>query len=94
MFTGRLLRTNQEIPDKLVNERALRKVHELYEGAGRGSHLEAAKGTAWGLLNAVTEYVDHERRARSNEYRTDSAWFGQGAAIKQKALDAALELAA
>ena len=88
------VRANQEIPDKLVNERALRKVHELYEGAGRGSHLEAAKGTAWGLLNAVTEFVDHERRARSNEYRMDSAWFGQGAVIKQKALDAALLLAA
>jgi len=88
------VRADQEIPDKLVNERALRKVHELYGGAGRGSHLEAAKGTAWGLLNAVTEYVDHERRARSNEYRMDSAWFGQGAVIKQKALDAALALAA
>ncbi|EPF1479394.1 DUF932 domain-containing protein [Pseudomonas aeruginosa] len=88
------VRADQEIPKKLVNERALRKVHELYEGAGRGSHLEAVKGTAWGLLCSVTEYVDHERRARSNEYRLDSAWFGQGAVLKQKALDAALELAA
>ncbi|MBG5825199.1 hypothetical protein GHW10_32595, partial [Pseudomonas aeruginosa] len=45
-------------------------------------------------LNAVTEYVDHERRARSNEYRMDSAWFGQGAVIKQRALEAALQLVA
>lgn len=50
--------------------------------------------TAWGLLNAVTEYVDHERRARSPEYRLDSAWFGQGAVIKQRALDTALKLVA
>ncbi|EOV2221012.1 TPA: DUF932 domain-containing protein [Pseudomonas aeruginosa] len=85
---------SSEIPEKLVNERAMRKVQSLYEGRGRGSQLEAANGTAWGLLNAVTEYVDHERRARSNEYRMDSAWFGQGAVIKQKALDAALALAA
>ena len=85
---------NEEVPDKLVNERAMRKVQGLYEGQGRGSRLEAANGTAWGLLNAVTEYVDHERRARSNEYRMDSAWFGQGAVIKQKALDTALALAA
>lgn len=42
----------------------------------------------------MTEYVDHERRARSNEYRLDSAWFGQGAALKQRALDHALELVA
>ncbi len=72
----------------------MQKVESLYQGRGRGSSLESANGTAWGLLNAVTEYVDHERRARSNEYRMDSAWFGQGAQIKQRALDAALQLAA
>ncbi|MNH46003.1 hypothetical protein D3C79_1086230 [compost metagenome] len=69
-------------------------MQELYEGRGRGSHLDSARGTAWGLLNAVTEYVDHERRARSTEYRLDSAWFGQGAQIKQRALDRALQLVA
>jgi phage/plasmid-like protein (TIGR03299 family) len=78
----------------LANERALKKVQSLYDGQGRGAELEAAKGTAWGLLNAVTEYVDHERRARSTENRMDSAWFGQGAVIKQRALDTALLLAA
>ena len=78
----------------LSNERALAKVQSLYDGQGRGSELDAAKGTAWGLLNAVTEYVDHERRARSPEYRLDSAWFGQGAVIKQRALDTALKLVA
>ncbi len=77
----------------LTNERALKKVQELYEGRGRGAELSAAKGTAWGLLCAVTEFIDHERRARSQEYRLDSAWFGQGAGLKQRALDAALQLA-
>ena len=86
--------SNMPLPAVLPNERALRKVQCLYEGQGRGSTLESAQGTAWGLLNAVTEYVDHERRARSIEYRMDSAWFGQGAQIKQRALEAALQLAA
>jgi phage/plasmid-like protein (TIGR03299 family) len=85
---------NMPLPAVLPNERALRKVQCLYEGQGRGSTLESAQGTAWGLLNAVTEYVDHERRARSIEYRMDSAWFGQGAQLKQRALEAALQLAA
>jgi phage/plasmid-like protein (TIGR03299 family) len=71
---------------------ALKKVLALYEGHGRGAELAAAKGTVWGLLNAVTEYVDHERRARSREYRLDSAWFGQGAVLKQRALNHALQL--
>ncbi|WP_449126242.1 DUF932 domain-containing protein [Pseudomonas viridiflava] len=85
---------NSPLPAVLPNERALRKVQSLYEGQGRGATLVSAQGTAWGLLNAVTEYVDHERRARSTEYRMDSAWFGQGAALKQRALQAALQLAA
>jgi phage/plasmid-like protein (TIGR03299 family) len=85
---------NAALPDNLPNERALLRVQSLYEGKGRGAELDAAKGTAWGLLNSVTEYVDHERRARNVEYRMDSAWFGQGALIKQRALDTALKLAA
>ena len=66
----------------------------LYEGQGRGAELASAKGTAWGLVNAVTEYVDHQRRARSTDNRLDSAWFGVGAQIKQRALDQALLMAA
>ena len=81
------------LPEALPNERALRKAQSLYEGQGRGATLESAQGTAWGLLNAITEYVDHERRARSNENRMDSAWFGNGAALKRRALNAALQLA-
>lgn len=78
----------------LPNERALRTVQALFEGRGRGAVLESAQGTAWDLLNAITEFVDHERRARSSEYRLDSAWFGQGGQLKQRALSAALDLVA
>ncbi len=78
----------------LNNERALKKVQALYQGHGRGAELQAAKGTAWGLLSAITEFVDHEKQARSQENRLDSAWFGSGALLKQKALDSALELVA
>lgn len=75
-------------------ERALKAVHALYEGSGKGAGLTAASGTAFGLLNAVTEYVDHQRRSRSSDHRLDSAWFGQGATLKQKALDHALLMTA
>ncbi|HIK74780.1 MULTISPECIES: DUF932 domain-containing protein [Gammaproteobacteria] len=76
-----------------ANERAMAKVHALFHGAGRGADLPSAKGTAYGLLNAVTEFVDHERRARSFYHRLDSAWFDQGASLKQRALDQAVLLA-
>jgi hypothetical protein len=76
------------------NQKALQNVYALYSGGGMGADLSSANGTAWGLLNAVTQFVDHERRARSRDYRLDSAWFGQGAAIKGKAYQEALKLAA
>ncbi|ARK40493.1 DUF932 domain-containing protein [Burkholderia pseudomallei] len=75
-----------------VNERAIKAVGQLYTGRGKGADLASASGTAWGLLNAVTEYVDHHRRARSDDHRRDAAWFGQGATIKQRAWDEALKL--
>ena len=68
------------------NERAMKQVLNMFNGRGRGAELAAANGTAFGLLNAVTEFVDHERRARSPDHRVDSAWFGQGAALKQRAM--------
>ncbi len=73
-------------------ERTMAKAKTLFEGQGLGSGLSSAKGTAFGLLNSVTEFVDHQRKARSIDHRLDSAWFGQGAVIKQRALDEALRL--
>jgi len=85
-------------PDLSLNEQPNQKniqaVYGLYSGGGKGSNLQSSHGTTWGLLNSVTEFVDHERRARSQDYRLDSAWFGAGAAIKQKALEQAMLLTA
>lgn len=76
------------------NQKAIQQVYGLYSGEGKGSELASAAGTAWGLVNGVTEYIDQHRRARNQDYRLDSAWFGQGAQIKQKAFEQALALAA
>jgi phage/plasmid-like protein (TIGR03299 family) len=78
----------------VVNEQALASVRSLYEGGGRGALMASSRGTAWGLLNSVTEYVDHHRRARSDDHRRDAAWFGQGAQLKQRAWDEAMKLVA
>jgi phage/plasmid-like protein (TIGR03299 family) len=77
-----------------TNERAMAKVMTLFDGHGKGAELASSKGTAFGLLNAVTEFVDHERRAMSSDHRLESAWFGQGAALKEKALEQALMMIA
>lgn len=77
-----------------LNQKALQDVYALYTGKGMGADLASANGTAWGLVNSVTQFVDHERRARSQGHRLDSAWFGQGASIKAKAYQEAMKLAA
>lgn len=79
---------------KNTNERAMRKAMTLFEGQGKGAEMASSKGTAFGLLNAVTEFVDHERRARTADHRLESAWFGQGAALKENALEQVLMMIA
>ena len=76
------------------NTKAIQNVYTLFSGEGKGSDMASASGTAWGLLNGVTEYVDQHRRARSTDHRLDSAWFGPGAAIKERAFHEAMKLAA
>lgn len=66
--------------------RAYRRVLELFNGRGIGSDIPGVMGTRWGMLNAVTELVDHER-GRSDNTRMESAWFGTGANLKNRALE-------
>ena len=72
------------------NGRAMTKVMDMFNGQGRGAELSSAKDTAYGLLCSITEFADHERRAMSTDHRLDSAWFGAGAALKQRGLEQAL----
>jgi phage/plasmid-like protein (TIGR03299 family) len=92
VFAGTDTAATKATSTALTNERSIKKAMALYEGQGKGAELSSAKGTAWGLLNSVTELVDHERRAKSEDHRQDSAWFGNGAVVKQRALELALDL--
>lgn len=61
---------------------------------GPGADMRSAKGTAWGLLNAVTFDVDHGTRNRTSDAKLESAWYGNGEKRKNKARELALALAA
>ena len=91
-FIRTVLNEPELTDDNALGSKAYQKVSNLYLGEGMGSDLYSASGTAWGLVNAMTEYVDHHRRARNQDNRLDSAWFGQGALLKQKAFHQALTL--
>ena len=67
------------------NNRAFKKILDLFDSEAKGLNLVGH--TKWGMLNAVTEYYDHHNPARSNDARLDSAWFGTGESIKNKATE-------
>ena len=53
-------------------------------GSAPGQDLTSASETLWGAVNAVTYYADHVRSGAAGE-RLDSAWFGAGYTLKEKA---------
>jgi len=65
--------------------KGFQKIMELFDGSAKGS--EMAGHTRWGMLNAVTEYVDHHTASRTSESRLNNAWFGYGEIMKNQALD-------
>lgn len=84
-------------PSKPVDQQSsintIAKVLKLYDGDAKGSGLKSAKGTAWGLVNAITEYCDWHK-GDSQDRRLDAAWFGKTADLKERAFTEALKLAA
>lgn len=68
----------------------INQITSLFHSA-QGQQIDTAKNTLWGAINAVTDYVDHVRSSKAVE-RIDSAWFGTGAALKEKAWERAMAL--
>jgi phage/plasmid-like protein (TIGR03299 family) len=73
--------------DKVRASAGFNKVMDLFLGDGKGATFDGTYGTAWGWVNACTEFVDHFTRARTTENRFVSSQWGQGADMKQRALD-------
>ena len=70
----------------LKETRGYKRIMDLFSGQAIGADIPGVAGTRWAMLNAVTELVDHER-GRSANTRIESAWFGTGAVLKNKALE-------
>lgn len=90
-------------PDETDRARALRKSREDRIAtilASPTSQVRGTKDTLFSAMQAVVEYVDHDRTTRTSdggdadESRLFSATFGSGADVKERAWTAALELAA
>jgi phage/plasmid-like protein (TIGR03299 family) len=72
----------------------LKSYASIMEGylSGRGAEIKAASNTLWGALNAVTEYVDHHKPARSINNRFKGTIAGAGRNLKLKAYKLAKKL--
>jgi hypothetical protein len=93
---GELLASGQRGPKGQLQpdvraSRGYKRVMSLFGGEQIGADL-CSGSNAWALLNACTEYVDHER-GRTDDTRMTSAWFGAGEGLKLRAWDAVRDLA-
>lgn len=80
----------------------LQRIAEIFEH-NDGDAFPVQRGTAFNMLNAVTNFVDHERGTRLTNRlrdssveraRAESAMFGAGNDLKSKALEVILEVTA
>lgn len=75
----------------LTNEKQVKRVvSDIMTSLARapGASLETAHGSAWGVMNAVTHYVDFKARARNQNNRFTSGQFGAGAQLKKDVFNA------
>lgn len=72
-------------------ENILADVLKIYE-LNDGNAFPEQRGTAYNLLNSISNYVDHERSTKEDG-RAESAMFGSGDALKSRALDLILSQA-
>jgi phage/plasmid-like protein (TIGR03299 family) len=67
---------------------------DLFRGLATGHDLPGVDGTAYGLLNAFTETLDHQSNAKSDSHRFANAMMGTGERTKAKFRDQLFTLVA
>ena len=90
VLMGRIFPTKRDEDDKPAESSARRdnqlaEILSLYE-SNDGNAFPEQRGTAYNLLNAITEYTDHTRSTKLDG-RAESAMFGSGRLLKDRALN-------
>ena len=87
-FTEQLIPTNPEAENHTRTENIRSRILELTEtGIGADVH----RGTAFNLLNSVTELVDHQDSKDWNK-ALKNIWWGAGHQLKRRAFQLSEEL--
>lgn len=91
-FLVQLLGDGKKEAKDVRETKGYKGILRLFQGSALGGTLLSAEGTAWGLVNAVTEYVDHDKSRSSPDHTVWNSWYGPGDALKSAAMDSALAL--
>jgi phage/plasmid-like protein (TIGR03299 family) len=82
-----------DISTNMLNKK--NRLLDLFEN-GKGMKLSGVRHTAWAALNAVVEFVDHDKTVKGigsdPTRKLKDIWFGTGAQLKQKAYDSIVDL--
>lgn len=82
-----------EVPEDAKSKRKANMREAILQSPDNSEVVRGISGTAYALLNRVTNYVDHfSEGTTSPEKRAISAAFGSGDARKRKAIDVLLEM--
>jgi|ERR1051325_960182 phage/plasmid-like protein (TIGR03299 family) len=81
-YVKALVPANPDAKFQTRNQNIREAILELHE-SGQGA--EMARGTAWGIFNAATEYTDHVQSSRNPNKQLSSMWFGSGEKLKLRA---------
>jgi hypothetical protein len=68
---------------KLKSNRDARKEIARLKEEGKGMEMETCRGTFWGVLNAVLEYVDHHKKVKGSQL--GYSLLGEGMNLKIRA---------
>ena len=92
-FVRKMLDIKEDVSLTTVSTKTKNIIEDIVSRleTGYGASLPGVKGTAWGLYNAYTEYLNYSK-GRNNSNRMDALWFGTGFNDNKAALDAVCEL--
>lgn len=78
---------NEQTDDAEVSRSTIRTVDDLMERLRNGLGADMGRGTAWNVLNAVTEKYTHGTARRDSNRQFVNSLYGADASMKNKAMD-------
>jgi phage/plasmid-like protein (TIGR03299 family) len=75
-----------------ITDAQVRKTDAIFDLFKNGMGADMSRGTLWGVVNGVTEFVDHHSGGRIGDTKLWNSWYGNGATLKNKAFENALAL--